>query len=448
VQGNERGSGIGLSIVSELVTALGGEIQVHSEESRGSRFEITLPFEPAETSEIATWRSRPSPRLLKPGTAEPAATPEPDAPRATILVAEDEPSLAREIQRILSRHWKVIVAPDGVQALADAEKYRPDLLLTDIGMPRMDGLELTRRFRDLPGNRIAPVLFLSAYSEIRTRLAGLEAGALDYLTKPFDPDELVGRIRGLLRWRRMALQLHETEKLTALGTLSAGLAHEFRNPANGVINAVAPLRKMIPEEVMAREPGIAELLDVVDECSRQIGSLSRELLGYARGGDISGEEVAYRTVIDRATAMVEPSMVDVEIQDHGDYDGNIVCATAFAVQILANLLENAAHAAGPGGWVRIETLVRPDALTIRVSDSGPGVPPDLQQRVFDPFFTTKDPGVGTGLGLFTARRIAESHGGSLELHDRGPSDGGTAFELTLPRPPAVTKVPPHKETGS
>src|SRR5204863_5654913 len=127
------------------------------------------------------------------------------------------------------------------------------------------------------------VLVLTAFGEIRDRLAGFDAGAVDYVVKPFEPAELRARVQSQLALRGLALQLMETEQLAALGTLAAGLAHEMRNPANGIVNAVAPLRELLPPELVQPETPTAELLDVVEKCSQQIGILSRQLLGFQRG---------------------------------------------------------------------------------------------------------------------------------------------------------------------
>jgi signal transduction histidine kinase len=104
-------------------------------------------------------------------------------------------------------------------------------------------------------------------------------------------------------------------------------------------------------------------------------------------------------------------------------------------QVLVNLLENAAHAAGPGGWIEIATSRRPGRVTLEVSDSGPGVPVHLRDRIFEPFFTTKPPGQGTGLGLATSRDLVHRHGGTLELRNGGDR---TVFAVDLPEPPEVS----------
>src|SRR5439155_12120534 len=133
--------------------------------------------------------------------------------RATILVAEDDPMLAEAIGTLLQKEYRVILAGDGLTALRMAQQHLPDILVSDVGMPGMDGLELTRRFRELPGNRLAPVVLLTAFANLSDRLQGFGAGAIDYIVKPFEPAELMARIHSQLELRTLALRLSQSEKL-------------------------------------------------------------------------------------------------------------------------------------------------------------------------------------------------------------------------------------------
>ncbi len=347
-----------------------------------------------------------------------------------MLVVEDDDELRDLIAAILSPYYHVHSASDGESALALTDTHAPDMLVSDVGLPGMDGLELTRRFRNRPGNRLAPVLLLTAAVSLESRLSGFEAGAVDYLTKPFEPSELVARVRAQLDRRRMALRLHESEKLAAIGTMSSGLAHEMRNPANALVNAVEPLLELLPEDVRAPGTAVADLLEIIKDASSQIGRLSKQLLGFRRDGtEVVSEIVPASSLIERSIALTRPVLKNVELRLDLRYSGEVSCASALILQVICNLLDNAAHAAGTGGWVAVTTFVEAERFVCEVGDSGAGVPPAIRERIFEPFFTTKAPGEGTGLGLSTARQIAERHHGTLFVR---PTGTGSVFRLELP----------------
>ncbi len=431
------GSGIGLSLVRELVRAHKGEVGARPNPGGGTVFWIHLPASQAQPTE-----PMPAPRLTPSdfGVAvsavpvierlEPVGT-----SRGAVLLAEDDLALSASIARILAEDHHVMIAHDGATALALAEQHQPDLLITDVQMPGMDGFELTRRFRDIKGVPPAPVLLLTARAGIEDRLTGFGVGAVDYLTKPFDPVELRARVRAQLGHRDLTRRLYESEKLASLGALSAGLAHELRNPANGIVNAVAPLKEMLPPELADAEHPVTQLIDVMAECADQIGYLSRQLLGFRRSGDLEMRRVPIGDIIDRALANASAALNGVDLRTRPTYTGPVRCALPVMSQVLVNLLENAAHAAGPGGWIEIATSRRPGRVTLEVVDSGPGVPVHLRDRIFEPFFTTKPPGQGTGLGLATSRDLVHRHGGTLELRTRGER---TVFAVDLPEPPEVS----------
>jgi two-component system NtrC family sensor kinase len=115
-----------------------------------------------------------------------------------------------------------------------------------------------------------------------------------------------------------------------------------------------------------------------------------------------------------------------------DYKGPVYCAAPLLTQVLTNLLENAAQAAGPRGWVEVRSRQENGKMVFEVADSGPGVPPELRERIFEPFFTTKPAGQGTGLGLTTARDIALRHDGVLEVL---AAQAGSVFHLEIPIAP-------------
>jgi len=434
VRPGTSGNGIGLSLVRELARAHGGDATVESKEGEGSAFTITLPLAPADVvpdEYLAAPYGVPRDYGHSPAAADPdRVLSPPNAPRATILVAEDDPDV-RSFLGILfvEEGYRAILAGDGASALRLAEEHRPDLLVSDVGMPRMDGFELTRRFRELPGNRMAPVVLLTAYAKLTDRLTGFDAGAIDYVLKPCNPSELLARVRSQLEQRATSLKLFEAEKLAALGTLSAGLAHEMRNPANAIVNAIDPLVDLLPTELLEPNQPIAQLIQVMRDCADQVARLSRQLLDFKRSGELIRHDTPFASILQRARSLVGSSLQRVTLREAIEYRGSVWCAGSLVTQALSNLLDNCAQAAGPGGSVVVAARAERGRLIVEVSDSGPGVPTSLRERIFEPFFTTKPPGQGTGLGLTTAREIAVRHGGTLEVRD---AQRGTLFRLELP----------------
>jgi CheY-like chemotaxis protein len=203
VGGDQQGTGLGLALTQELVHLLGGEIQVESEEGRGTTFFITLPVtRKAETghdfAEVRLQRadadggyaSGPEVVAEKPGTY-------------TLLLVEDSPDVVTYLQAVLSTRFQLLVAQNGREGLEMARKTLPDLIVSDIMMPGLDGLEMSRQLKEDLSTSHIPIILLTARSDQQSRLEGLRTGADAYLAKPFDKDELLVRIDKLIELRVM-----------------------------------------------------------------------------------------------------------------------------------------------------------------------------------------------------------------------------------------------------
>ncbi|MBW2528501.1 MAG: PAS domain S-box protein [Deltaproteobacteria bacterium] len=216
-------------------------------------------------------------------------------------------------------------------------------------------------------------------------------------------------------------KLVQQERLSVLGHLAAGLAHQLRNPLGIIQNAVALLRKGKPQPLTIRA------VDIIEEEVQRSDAIIRELLDYARIRPPSVREVLLRDVVDETLDQARlPESVTVEL---GDLDGMTADLDPLQIQTaLTNLVRNAAEAMPEGGRLRVDASGDDDSIQISVSDSGPGVEPEQRGRLFDPLVTTKP--MGTGLGLSTARCLVENHGGSIRCDD-GPL-GGARFTIALP----------------
>lgn len=428
-------SGLGLSIVKDLTKSMGGDVKVESRVGSGSIFTIDLPYLPippedhfARTIEATTTPAQIDALAGQPQSFERFPV---TAAKAVVLVAEDDPKLLDYVAGILfDAGYAVLGASDGVVALDHLKNHVPDILVSDVQMPRMNGLDLSQRFRATTSNRLAPVILLTALSDTQAKMEGFKAGAIDYVTKPFEKNELLARVGSQLELRNLATRLADSEKLASMGVLSAGLAHEIRNPANAVVNALEPLRDRLGDALV---PGstAADLMQIVQDAAEQIAVLSSHLLQFNNRGEPTLAPTSAEALVERALILVRPHIQGkrVKIEKRIEYSSSFACAAPLFTQVLTNLIENAIHAIRAEGEILLHVYKQNGQLLFDVRDNGPGIPLHLRDRIFDPFFTTKEPGKGTGLGLSTAKKIVEQHKGTLKLIE---SSTGAVFQVALP----------------
>jgi signal transduction histidine kinase/class 3 adenylate cyclase len=209
-----EGTGIGLALVKEIVKLHCGTVAVVSEVDQGSTFTITLPIGRVTGLEMAATGDDEEGIVLPlhheaPSRSEPDSTLAARHGQAQILVVEDNPDMRRYLERLLASQYNVLLAKDGSEGLKQAESYRPDLILTDAAMPQMSGYELLKALRADERFRSTPIIILTARTGREAKIQGYEAGADDYISKPFDENELLARISNVLRLRRQERELAE-----------------------------------------------------------------------------------------------------------------------------------------------------------------------------------------------------------------------------------------------
>ncbi|MEM7136645.1 MAG: ATP-binding protein [Myxococcota bacterium] len=449
-RGEHRGGvGIGLALAKELAEVHGGRLTVESVLGQGATFRVFLPPGSAQFPEDvverrqvqlsehpgrrAEDRTTSVPRRLR-RESDSAEARGSSAPRGRILLdrgrtprillVEDEADLRQFIYGVLAQHFDVRTAVDGVEALEILQKQRPDLILTDIMMPKLSGIELCKAVKRDPSMQHIPVILLTAHGDSETALEGYDAGASDFVPKPFDTRVLLARVDAHLHMRALSLQVADQARLASAGTLAAGLAHEVKNPINAVLNAA----KVLSGGGSSRVPS-QKLIELIIDGAERVNDVVSALNAHARPADETDlQAVNVQEGIEATLRLMEHKSKEVRIHRAFESTERVrVPARAFN-QIFLNLLDNAIRAGARSVWITLRE--RDGTVCVSVADDGPGVPDDLVCRIFDPFFTTREQGEGTGLGLHLARRIARECGGELRYTTR--TGGGAEFVLEVP----------------
>jgi signal transduction histidine kinase len=490
-----QGVGIGLALVKELVDIQGGRIKVTSHVGRGTHFEVFLPLLSAASP---LDRVEPSAEGAAPGVGEPATSASESSatdtawlaklyrraelfpsitsleasvrpvetstndPRPRVLLADDEPDMLRFLKSQLQQQFQVFEAVDGSQAIEKATQFLPDAILCDMMMPERDGLQVCQELRARTPTQNIPIILVTARADEATKIQALEAGASDFLTKPFSCAELHVRLRNLveshqyqqrLAQQKLALeaaleelketetQLVQSEKLASLGRLSAGIIHEVNNPLNFMKTGLYTLRKKGNDLPAEKRADFQEVLQDIEEGIDRVKNIVSDLRSFAHPTASMADEVSTQGVVDTALRLLSHDLkTGVRIVQSIPEGHTVAGNRNQLIQVMVNLLQNSIDAmrrkefveSEPTIWIGAEA--NGSTQLLRVRDNGSGIPAEAMDKVFDPFFTTKDVGEGMGLGLSICYRIVEQHHGRIRVH----SEPGQFCEFTLELPSALT----------
>ncbi len=444
-----------------------------------------------------------------------------------ILIVDDTPTNLEVLSEALTdAGFEVAVATNGESALKQAEYDPPKLILLDVMMPGIDGFETCRRLKQNSATKDIPVIFMTALNDSKDKVTGLSLGAVDYISKPFQQAEVLARIEVHVKLQNLTIKLEEqnirlkeeiqqridaetalsqlnqdleqqvtqrtwelssalhdlqqaqlqlvqSEKLSTLGQLVAGVAHEINNPvgfihgniqhANEYIRDLLELVQLYqiqfpqvtPEiEAKAKEIDLEFLIEDLPKllCSMEVGTerireIVLSLRNFSRHDEAEFKKVNIHEGIDSTLAILQHRLnsktnnTKIElIKKYGNLP-QVECYAGKLNQVFMNILANAIDALedvlsceeyNSSPTIKISTeVVMSDNVVIRIIDNASGIPEEVQERIFEPFFTTKPAGKGTGLGMSISHQIiTEKHNGSLRCISTPGK--GTEFIIEIP----------------
>ncbi len=502
-----EGSGIGLSLVQELVKLHSGTIEVSSQVDVGTTFTVAIPLGKTHLpslsvvgrdSEPRVWRKAAPPTLQSTATSanifveealhwlpeeggdkgeqgdrgdkgeNPSLSPLSLPSSARILLVDDNTDMRDYLQRLLLKRWQVKAVENGAVALALMQDWMPDLILSDVMMPELDGFGLLQALRANPHTQGVPFILLSARAGEEAAIEGLEARADDYLIKPFSARELMTRVNTNLQMARLR-QERSVNRLK--DEFLATLTHELNAP----LAAILTWARLLQTKPFER-PTTLRALEAIERNASNQAKLIEDLLDVSsilagkRG--LNSQPVDLVSIIDNVvntlylTAEAKTIALTYGIEDYRSQNSKFtICGEPKRLQqIFANLLSNAIKFTPLGGQVKVQLNTDAEAThlppqsqnsgelqsssspdgwrareakfaQITISDTGIGISADFLPYVFDHFSQAEVPSRhspgGVGIGLVIARLLVELHGGTIEVASAGEGRGAT-FTVRLP----------------
>ncbi len=375
-----------------------------------------------------------------------------DGDSGCVVIVDDVPDNLLLLTRTLRQHgYQVRAAATGMMGLETIQAEPPDLVLLDLMLPDLDGCEVCRRLKEQPRSADVPVIFLTAHNQTGDVVRAFQAGGVDYVSKPFQMEELLARIRTQVRLRRaerdrarMEQKLYETQRLESLAILAGGIAHDFNNLLTVILGNAELVRMDLPAE-----SPLVGLVRQVESAGNRAADLCRQMLAYSGRSRFRLEAIDLNVLVRDQAELLRPTLparADLRLElapRLPPFQGE----ASQVRQIVTNLVHNSSEALKEGvGTITLRTsscqatremlaegYLSPDLpegeyVSLEVADDGCGMTPETMRRVFDPFFTTKF--VGRGLGLAAVLGIVRGHKGSIQV--QSTPGQGALFRVQFP----------------
>lgn len=352
-----------------------------------------------------------------------------------ILIVDDLEANREIMARLLARAgYHTRDADGGESALALLEDYRPDLILLDVSMPRMSGFEVCEQIKASPETEHIPVIFVSALSELGNKVRAFEVGAVDYIIKPYKTEEVLARVRSQVTLAHQRKRIMELDLLK--DQLMRTVSHDLKNPLHIIMGYAA----MMMEGSDINTETMMEMAAEVYRSADKMYNLVTNFLDLSQIEDglslhrvpVSIKKMAAQIL--QSFALPAEQKAITLLLSLPDDDVTVEVDPLRIEQVFNNLVSNAIKYTPDGGKVTISAQRQGSGVTISVSDTGLGIPPDALPHLFDKFFrvqtTQHKEREGTGLGLSIVKAIVEQHGGSIDVTSEAGK--GSRFSVYLP----------------
>jgi two-component system, sensor histidine kinase and response regulator len=378
---------------------------------------------------------------------------------SSILIVDDTQQNVMVLSQMLrDAGYKVFAAFNGEDALKLLEKRKPELILLDVMMPGMNGFQVCEKLKVNPDTQRIPVIFLSALNDIESKVKAFEAGGVDYITKPFQHQEVLARIE-----LHLSVQLLQNERETYISELKskqehlerlnqekdevlAVISHDMRNPLGGIIG----IAELMKSESITDPDEVEELLGLIESSAQRLLALVNDMLDVAviesNSVRIELKPTDLGNLINEVVRMHQPAAKNKNVLLHVQVTDlpKVMCDDSKLSQVLGNLLSNAIKFTPSKGSITVAASISADndsSVVINVSDTGIGIPPEFMANLYKKMGGHQRSGTsgekGTGLGMPIIKRYVEEHKGTI--HVASEQGKGTTFTIKLPVSPEIVE---------